>query len=651
MYSDPLAVRIAESWKDKDACLECMEDYVRIGFDMEKAATVCQHLKLKYASDEEFLGEEMTDHHDDEGEKKPEEHEKKDLNNTSEDDENPFADDDFDDVEGEEPGAGGETPEMNGEEKDNPFGNDVGHGEFAVEIGGPDLGKELGDEIGAALGGEGSEHGSVTIELPLETLDAIEKAIDTAHGENPDEEAHHDIPAGMEDQEVPVELPGDVAAPLEDAAEGALDEAVDGAENPDEFGESLDISNGPDGGNGDKSTELAGDVQEENKPMQADNGVGQSESMNPNMTDEMHHLASFMHKGRTGRVGEINLDVTKILAAINKKAEDKEIVHENAQDAVDSYTAGDGSTQGNEDKFKADKPDVPRNEATMGNEPSDLNPKDKPQPKVPAGGGSMGHEEEAGYTADKATYTGGVGGAGHEASAKGAQKVAQQKKVAGEKQVAKKEPVSEEIKGEIPFSDNKDLKSTPEKMKRTPFEESDHKEINNIPEKGEGAFIGDEKASIGEIPKDQRPSIPVGGGRNPKYDKVENYAPEKQDKIKGTVIAKDEKSKAVQAEAVRIAVRMIEAKIIDASQLMNKIAELGNYQLPQLVDIENTLFKSAKGLATAQDGVEQPVPIINEASSKGESLKDQIRSMFQLDQQNREASDLTDANLRKAHGR
>lgn len=679
IYSDRIALKLAESWKDKDACLECMEDYVRIGFDMEKAATVCQHMKLKYAGDEEFLGEEMTDSHDDGGEDKGGEHKHPEKKSEPEDTNDPFNDGDFGGGKDDGSDFGGDKPtdDMGGNDAEPEVGGDLDEngdvgGDMPGGMGG-DMGGDIAVEIGGPAGAGGAKpHGSVTIELPLQALDAIEKAIDTAHGENPGDEAHHDIPPGMGDQEVSVDLPGDVANPLENAAETALDGAVGGEDplggNPD-GGMDIQIEGDPsgavDGGNGDASTELSGDVDpfggdvnEENKPVmgtpQAD--APQGEGMNPNMTDDMHHLASYMRKGRTGRVGEVNLDVTQILAAINKKANESEPTHENAQDAeVGTYQAGDGSTQGNEKKFDADKPKVPRNNATIGEEPSDLNPNDKPLPKIPSGGGSMGHEEEAGYTAEKPTFTGGLGGAGktETASGKGNQKVAEQKKIAGEKQIAKKEPVSEEIKGEVDYSDNKDLKSTPDKMKRTPFEESDHKEVNNIPEKGEGAFIGDEKSSIGEIPKDQRPSIPVGGGRNPKYDKNEKYAPEKQEKIKGTVIAKDEKSKAVQAEAVRIAGRMIEAKLIDAAQLMEKIAELGQYQLPQLADIEKALFKAAqKGLATAQDGVEQPVPIINEASNNGgQSYAEQLRSMFKLDQQNRIASELTDANLRKSHGR
>src|SRR5690606_11602500 len=50
VYSNAMAIEVADAWKDKDACLECMEDYVRLGYDMEKAATVCQYMKLKYAS-------------------------------------------------------------------------------------------------------------------------------------------------------------------------------------------------------------------------------------------------------------------------------------------------------------------------------------------------------------------------------------------------------------------------------------------------------------------------------------------------------------------------------------------------------------------------------------------------------------------------
>jgi hypothetical protein len=126
------------------------------------------------------------------------------------------------------------------------------------------------------------------------------------------------------------------------------------------------------------------------------------------------------------------------------------------------------------------------------------------------------------------------------------------------------------------------------------------------------------------------------------------------DKVKGFVAANGEKSQIIEAEATRIAGRMLEAGRIDATQLMNKIAELRRYDVPQLKDIETAIFKAAqKGLATEPDGVgHQPVPIISEASNeRSGDLTSAIRSLFSLDQRNRIASDLTDENLRKALGR
>ena len=58
---------------------------------------------------------------------------------------------------------------------------------------------------------------------------------------------------------------------------------------------------------------------------------------------------------------------------------------------------------------KATIPSVPRNQALIGNEDSDLNPQGKPQPNIPMAdnGGTIGHEDEQDLGVGNAEYTGG----------------------------------------------------------------------------------------------------------------------------------------------------------------------------------------------------------------------------------------------------
>jgi hypothetical protein len=658
VYNDDLALKVADSWKDRDSCLECMEDYVRFGYDLEKSATICQHLKLKYASPGHLFAEEL-------GDTAPNPH---DPNNSGgapnaapvdDMEADPFSDGGNEGgLEGGDPGmdAGMDAGMEGGAPGEQPLdlGDDMGGDMISDPITGEPTPMDVGAPGEGMGGGGGSEHGEVTIKLPLSALDAIEQAIDSAHGETPGDEAHHNLPPGQMKEEVEVALPEEAVEGLEGVAEDALDGAVDGGEGGE--GEAQ-VDSKPSGDFGGEKSEGDGGGHggppEQKEPDVADNNEFKE-------GEDADHFAHVMRRGNK-RVGEIDLDVASIMKAITKA--DK-VKYEPAQDTVGKIQ--DGGTIGNENKFKADKPNVPTGgaKAEIGDEthPPEIGV------EIPSGDGSMGHEKELGYTADNSNATGGDKGQGKTPTASGKKpfNVAVKtqimpsslpKKADGMKtvKVGPAKPVSEQT--EVDFSANKDHKNTPEGMKRTPFEEKD--KVSNIPEKGEGAFIGDEKTSIGDVPKaDQKfaPQIPAGGGRNPDYDRNEKNTPEMLGDIKGTRIAKgDEKAKAVEAEAIRIAGRMIEAKLIDAKDLMKKIAELKQYQLPQLADIEKAIFKSAaKGLALESDGVEGSPVIISETSSQRSGTPDltqQLKSLFKLDQQNRIASELTEADLRKRHFR
>lgn len=52
-YNSNLAVKVAEVWSEKEASIECVEDFIRSGYDLDKSASICDMLKSAYRSDEE----------------------------------------------------------------------------------------------------------------------------------------------------------------------------------------------------------------------------------------------------------------------------------------------------------------------------------------------------------------------------------------------------------------------------------------------------------------------------------------------------------------------------------------------------------------------------------------------------------------------
>ena len=611
VYSDKLALKIADTWSDRDACVECMEDVIKaedekgnlIGYTLEQAASACQLLKAKYASNEELFAEELTDSA-------------------------PVIDTDTTD-----------TLDLNTDDSLTDEDADFAELESLDEP----LDVDPSSEISVENPSETAE--KTTIELPLEVVNQIEEAIDKAHGENPAAEPHHDI-AGLENQEVEVEIPTDAIEGLEDATEDALETETGTTHEENEI--SLENEENKEG----IDSEVDVDTEDKEISMNDDNEImdevefeseSDSDKFDSDLSDEdkveASKLASYMRKGYQGKVGEINLDLSKVMDLLNKKAESegKEIKLQRAQESVGKIQ--DGKTLGNEEKFDADKPEVPvaGEKAQIGQE-KDLHPGDT-LPKVPSGDANLGHEKEQGYTSDGATFTGGRGGAGKAEIKETSASSTKQTKVAEDKKVGPANPVAKEVPFKI--QENKDLSKSGNP--RTPDEGS--KTEPKVEEGGEKAFMGHEKETLNSVPKaTDTPSIPTGGGRNDKYDKNENYAPEGQTKIKGTRIASDESK----SEAIRLAGKMLENKIITANDLVGKINELQQYGLNQLKDIETAMFKNAsKGLQTMPDGLEKAVFA---QESEQPSLVDTLTEMFTLGKQVKSASK-TNADLRKTYNK
>jgi hypothetical protein len=124
---------------------------------------------------------------------------------------------------------------------------------------------------------------------------------------------------------------------------------------------------------------------------------------------------------------------------------------------------------------------------------------------------------------------------------------------------------------------------------------------------------------------------------------------EKTTEDKGTVIADN-----TEAEAYRVAGRMLQSKLITAEQLQIKVDELKAYKPAQIKDFEKSIFASKKGLNTASDGKLSQAVIINETSNVRdgqEELSDKLASLFSLEKQNAQADEDPTIQLRRTYGK
>jgi hypothetical protein len=697
VYSNGLAIKVAEIWSDKDASSECMEDYVRMGFELKQASTICSSIKSKYAQMDDMLVDEMSN-----------------------------------------------SVEPNVEEEPMVEENIVDIEPFSRE----NMEENMEEET------EG-----VTITLPLDVIEQLDKAVDVAMGENPENEEHHQVDVPKTD--VSIEVPEGAAKEIDEVADKVLDENLGtetGEEENKEEGseetgvvETTEVEPTSEGGKietteiepvnigeeevkpitteqtsnlppalvenikdkedgekpsevSDKSTqtleervekleeksenktekpvenkeekkekpketeqseekpenkegketEVVEEVKEEEKQELADEGEQYKEGK-PEMTEtsieDIVKEANTMKPGYIGRTGRVGLDLSGVMNVLNKKsqninenvnlkskdrdlgnAKEKAVQQENAQESKDIGKVKDNKTMGEESKFDAKKPEVPTGDALVGKEKEikEIDP-----PKIPAGSSAMGEEQlEGGDT----RATGGSQGQGNSRAASTRDKLTAMaeriqnimNKKAEEKKLAPKEPVSKDkdiqpINGDSQIGDEKEVKAI--EVKTTDVETKD-------------GFLGKEKETFKDKPSSPKdnPSIPAGGGKF----KNEKNVPEKQEKDKGTVIAKSEDGKKIEAEAFRVAGRMLERGQIKADQLASKVSELKGYKMAQLHDIENAMFSAKKGLNTVADGIEFPVVIgeeSNHRSSQAE-LSNKLSSLFTLSKMNKKAQEI-----------
>ena len=658
VYSHGLAIKVASIWTDKSGTVECLEDCVRQGFDLKQASSVCEALKAKYAQfDDQFTDELESDFSDGN------------MNEGGEDivDVDVGFMNDADPFEDEENGSVTVTLPLEVLEKiDEAI--DVALGENPAEE--PHHNKEIPDV-------------DVSVDIPEGAAEAIDEVADKTLDENLDLtteeqstseeiEMGEDVGSGDVSSEpevdVVVDVPGDsvVEEEFQDLKGGEVDSysgSKKGPGIPDGTGPGRHSDECPckceeksenNKGENDEDSESNEDESsdEDNEPSDEGEEFKKGNEIDMN---ELESQANSMKSGYIGRMGEVTLDLSKVIEVLNKKAAEDGVVktkslsdnskgvkQENAQDTKEIQPISGKSTIGQEDAFKADKPDVPSGKGTIGKEnpPKEISPV-----KIPVGSKPMGNEELEGGD-DRAT--GGMDGAGNSKAAgtkstrEKLSDLASRIIEAGEKKVQPKKPVSED----------EDIQpiSGGEKSKLGKEETIKENDVGKV--KSDGGFIGKEKESIGEKPdepKDQ-PSIPAGGGKM----KNETLDPEKQDRDKGTVIAgsSNESKVHINKEAFRIAGRMIAEGMISPQDLETKFSELSKYELPQLKDIEKGIFASRKGLDTASGGLEQPV-VINETSNQKAAqteLSTKLAGLFSLTIQN-DLAQKTDIEMRNAFGR
>ena len=657
VYSHGLAIKIADIWQDKDGTCECLEDYIRQGFDLKQASSICEALKIKYAQFDDTFADELGEN----------------VNEVEV----------IDDVDGM-----GEVEDID------PFEDEVGS-TITLEL--PlDVVEQIDSALDVAMGENPAdeEHHTedlpdvdVSVEVPEGAAEAIDEVADEVLDQNLGveegvEDVADELDADIVDEAVPdgdniIEDIVEEDSPMMGGDVGADTDALSGSKKgpgvPDGTGPGRHSDECPVCGakknKGEKEDNSEEDEEDDCSP--SDEGEefkeGQdemsSDTGNDMGVDQIESEANTMKSGYIGRTGEVNLDLSKVMEVLsrNKKtasedgevevkrtdAKEKAVTQESAQDTSEIQPISGKSAIGQEEEFSADDPKVPTAKATIGKEQP---PKEIRPVKIPVGSEPMGEEELEG---GDSRATGGEAGQGRSKAVK-AQSTNQKLDdlahriiEAGEKKIKPKEPVSKDPDIQ-PISGGKDGGKIG-KEETIPAKEITDKEV-----KTKGGQIGKEKESLGEKPDDPKdqPSIPAGGGKM----KNEKLDPEKQDKDKGTVIASgDNGSKAKLAsnkEAFRIAGRMISEGMISPEQLSTKVAELSRYDLPQLQDLEKGIFSAKKGLDTVSDGFEQPL-VINETSNQrtaqGE-LAEKLSGLFSLTKRNDEAQ-RTDVEMRKAFNR
>ena len=632
VYTTGLAMKVADSWSNTCGSEECIEDQVRSGYTIREAATICESLKIVLATEEDMFADDLSNNND--------------IVETDETVVN-------------------ETPLDNSIEDVDPFEN-IEENTVTVELP-ANVVEEIGKAIEVAQGKDtiGAE------EIPVEE-DTTSVGIEDAAGDVIEEGVVENVESPIEGEMKDMKEVGEVEGIEEvDPEKEALKEEIK-EEIKEELKEELKEEKNNKGDLEDKGEEFKEGEGEfdNNQNLNPGNTEGESNEVNTASSEFNYDEASFM-KSKMSKGGTMNLDLEAIANAIGFKKEstEKEIQHKNVQDVseIGTYTAGEnGSLIGHENETieTATIPSVPRNKALIGNEDSDLNPQGKPQPKIPMApnGGTIGHEDEQDLAIGNNEYTGGNQGAGKaETTASVEDELMHMKGFGSTKESLGRlvnrmvEAAEKKLEAPEPVAKDKDIQPIQDNKTIGNEEKFDAETPSNVEGKGNESMIGHEKETLGDRPTSPKdlPSIPVDNQLM--GQETSEIGPEKQTKEKGTVIAESNQESKVNntKEAIRVAGRMLESKMITSNDLQTKIAELENYKPSQIRDLEKAMFSPKKGFGTVSEGISQPI-IINEASNQRNSqddLKEKLSSLFSLEKRNRLALENEDFNLKKSYGK
>tara|TARA_Y100000310_G_scaffold72876_2_gene69046 strand:- start:8022 stop:15224 length:7203 start_codon:yes stop_codon:yes gene_type:complete len=668
MYNSNLAIKVGEVWEDKDGSDCCIEDQIRLGLDIKDAGSVCEALKIAMASQEDILAEKLAQLVEEVG---------------LEDD-------------------------MGGDMDVDPFEDEVG-GEVGDE--GADISVDVGD---GDVGGE-----MVTLEIPKEVLLEFDAAADVALGSDPTDDLGpgDEVAVDVDVEEVPGEGEviddGSPAESIEDVGDVVEEKSMEeGQPCPDCGKEAVCPTCGePKDNPADEGNQY---VEGDEKPLLpgiaagagaaaggaaagvgkavggiaegVGEGVGNLAKGDDTEASSEYPLKEATHmQGSIGKTQDIQLDLSAVAEKLGiqmKEGGEKEIQQENVQDGENTkpYSAGNPADGGhasemgheNETVPTATKPTVPRDNALMGHEDSDLNPQDKPQPHIPSDKGTMGHEDEVGLEGGDARYTGGDEGAGKTNIAQSEQEILEAELLhmrghgnAKDRLAVMAQKILEaqnkKLEPKKPVADDEDIK--PIKGQTTMGHEP--KFTADTPtntETANNSHMGHEKETLGDKPTSPKdhPELPVDNALMGHEEDAE-IGPEKQTRDKGTVIAESDIKPEVLIEsrklAFSVAAQMLQSNLIEASQLETKVNELAKYEPAQIKDFQNAIAKQAsegkQGLPAESRGLEQPL-VINEKSSlrnANDELQTKLSSLFSLQKQNDAALELPDFALKQAYGK
>jgi hypothetical protein len=210
VYTTKLANKIASTWSERDGMHECVEDFIRNGLALNKAAQACEDLKSKYISPEEVYAESLSEDQSIKiaiGEEDMEEDpfdsdEDMDMGEDSDDmSENPKGYDDSD--LNEEIDEDMDMDEPSEEEMPSGYRDETDEDE------GFDLNIELGDDMSDMEGGEDLD---VEIEMP-ESEEGMEPSSEETELTEPETEEETDMeesfeePSAIEEADIMKEAP------------------------------------------------------------------------------------------------------------------------------------------------------------------------------------------------------------------------------------------------------------------------------------------------------------------------------------------------------------------------------------------------------------------------------------------------------------